>query len=61
AWSMDRDPNTSPPPRINAAANATVDIAFPENGLWYVHARAVDGNGNWSQPGHFAYIVEGIE
>ena len=61
AWSMDRDPNTSPPPRINAAANATVDIAFPENGLWYVHARAIDGNGNWSQPGHFAYIVEGIE
>jgi len=61
SWTADRDPNTSPPRAVNAIPTRTVNVEFQDTGLWYVHVRAVDGNGNWSQPGHFAYIVEADE
>lgn len=58
ACSFDRDPDGTPPREANAKPGAPWAVTFPDKGLWYVHACAVDGAGNWSAPAHFAYVVE---
>jgi hypothetical protein len=58
ACSFDRDPDGTPPLEANVKPGAAFAVTFPDKGLWYVHACAQDGAGNWSKPGHFAYVVE---
>jgi hypothetical protein len=58
ACSFDRDPEGVPGEDVNVATSATFEASFPEKGVWYVHACAVDGAGNRSQPAHYTYIAE---
>jgi hypothetical protein len=58
ACAFDRNPDGVPPREANVKPGAAFAVTFPDKGLWYVHAGAQDGAGNWSKPGHFAYVVE---
>ena len=52
--------------RINITTRMTITVqpggvfeaGFPQPGVWYVHARAVDRAGNWSRPAHLVYVRE---
>ena len=57
ACSIDRDPDGMPDKTVSVKPHAVFEASFPEDGTWYVHARALDNAGNWSQPGHFTYVV----
>ena len=58
ACSFDRDADGAPPPEVTVKPGSGYAVTFPDKGLWYVHARAQDGAGNWSQVAHFPYVVE---
>jgi len=58
ACAVDRNPDGAPERKVNVPAGALYEAAFPEKGVWYVHACAQDGAGNWSAPGHFTYVAE---
>jgi hypothetical protein len=55
---VDRAPVSVPPKELTVpAAAGTSAVQFRGPGLWYVHATARDGAGNWSQPSHYPYVV----
>ncbi len=58
ACSFDREADTVPEEKVNVKPGQTYDVAFPDKGIWFVHASARDGAGNWSKPGHTVYVVE---
>ncbi len=58
ACSVDRDPEGDPGKEINVPLGGSFAATFPEEGTWYVHARARDAAGNWSKPGHYTYVAE---
>ena len=58
ACSFDQNPNAAPKPTVNVQPNAAFEPTFPKKGIWYVHACAKDGAGNWSKAGHYAYVVD---
>ena len=58
ACAFDRESDSVPAAEANVTPGSAYPVTFPDKGLWYVHACAQDGAGNWSKPGHFAYVVE---
>ena len=58
ACSIDRDPDGIPHAEVVTKPGELFKPNFPDKGMWYVHARARDIAGNWSKPGHFAFVVE---
>jgi hypothetical protein len=58
ACSFDRRAESLPPWETTVTPGTPYAVTFPEKGLWYVHACALDNAGNWSTAAHFAYVVE---
>ena len=58
ACSFDQNPHAAPTQAVNVQPNAAFESTFPKKGIWYVHACAKDGAGNWSRAGHYTYVVE---
>ena len=54
---IDRNP-TSAPDTISEGLSNTVFYNDLANGTWYLHVRAVDNYGNWSNPGHFRLNID---
>ena len=57
ACSFDRMPDSEPEAAMTVKLGDLFETTFPDQGVWYVHARALDGAGNWSKTGHYAYVV----
>ena len=53
----DRDPAGTPPEVVSlTGATATATLMADEDGPWYLHVRAVDNAGNWSEPSTVVFL-----
>ena len=58
AWVFDQKAATKPDERANGAADLKIDLS-DKKGLWWLHVRAQNGAGQWSEAAHFpVYIGE---
>lgn len=57
AYSLDHTPDGVPAPRI-MTDRPEVDVLLPSDGQWYVHVRAVDRAGNWSQAATYPIRID---
>jgi len=60
AVALDHDPRTVPEPKETEHANSRrPNLPLPTGpGLWFIHARARDGAGNWGRPAHTPYYCK---
>ncbi|MFH1073550.1 MAG: hypothetical protein V1752_00520 [Candidatus Firestonebacteria bacterium] len=56
SFAFDKNAATVPPEVINYSSNT---LTFPktENGSWYLHVKAMDILGNWSETSHFNMVI----
>jgi len=53
SWAFDRKPFTIPETTVMGTDSGTT-LDRPEAGTWYLHVRALDGAGHWSDTSHLA-------
>lgn len=58
SYLLDKQPETCPSPIVGFRDTELKLPALAEVGPWYLHLRACDGAGNWSQTVHYPYYVE---
>lgn len=58
SYVIDRDPTTEPPAQSMGPTAATSFDGL-EEGLWFLHVRALDGAGNWGSTRHYAIMHAG--
>ncbi len=54
---VDRNPHGTPPRKVTSQQQ-TCSVALEHDGLQYLHARCVDGAGNWGPPSHVPLLVD---
>lgn len=56
---IDRNPDTVVPAKVNTKSGTDIEAFFADqDGDYWVHARAVDGAGNWSGTSHFRFELD---
>lgn len=55
---VDKYPNTDPGTTENNSSGSLAIAGYNRGDIIYAHVRAVDQNGNWSEPVHYKYVVK---
>jgi hypothetical protein len=58
SWEFDQKPLSVPDTKAMGTANIEVPLQGRAAGLWWLHLRAQNGAGNWSQTAHFPVVVQ---
>jgi len=58
SFAIDRDPRAEPPRKVSGSNSRRQFPVLDQGGMWYIHARARDGAGNWGATRHYPYYCQ---
>jgi hypothetical protein len=57
SWQLDQNPDTVPDRSPEGGPKLDISLAGKTAGLWWLHVRAQNGGGSWSDVSHFPVVV----
>ena len=57
SYAIDQNPETEVSRLKNGEAKLEIPLGEREKGLWWLHIRAQNGAGNWSDAAHFPFVI----